>query len=60
VTVFSLYYLPVFEKNEKGRKKGAKREEKGSNSVTTTGRQGVGNRWSNVGRSVRKRARIFS
>jgi hypothetical protein len=47
--MFSLYYLPVFEKDEKGRKKGAKREEKGSNSVTTTERQGMGNGWSNVG-----------
>jgi hypothetical protein len=58
--MFSLYYLPVFEKDEKGRKKVAKREKKGSNSVTTTGRQGMGNGWSNVGRSVRKRARFFS
>jgi len=57
--MFSLYYLHVFEKNEKEPKKNGKRKQKERNSVTTTGRQGMGNGWSNVGRSVRKRARIF-
>jgi len=58
--MFSLYYLPAFEKNEKEPKKNGKRKQKERNSVTTTGRQGMGNGWSNVGQSVRKRARIFS
>jgi hypothetical protein len=44
--MFSLYYLPLFEKNEKEPKKNGKRKQKERNSVTTTGRQRVGNGWS--------------